>query len=584
MKDGEPIEGDQQGRAQLPKKQLEPMGLGEGGGTGNHGRGNDIPVVAKRHLGGHLIVETLEALGVDVVFGIPGAHVLALWDGLRTSRIQTISLRTELSNGFAADGYARVSGRPGVLAVSTGPGALNTLTAQMEAASAHVPLLTIASQIPRALIGRGRGYLHALRDQRACFEPVVKWTATVQSAESLPEILSEAWGRAKAPPSGPVFVEVPVDILEERTTVQAEVAIAGDELLSPRLPPQRLLERAVKVLESAQRPVIWAGGGVLRSGAWSELAQVAELVRAPVATTYMGKGAFPAEHPLSAGSSCNDAPLRELLRDADVVLCVGTELGAETTGQYSLSFAGQVIHIDAAPERIGASYQALGLVGDAKAILVELAGRLSPNPPDGRAEAAVEEVRERIESGLASQGLELEVGILETIRNVLPPRAVQAWDMTIMGYWAAEYLPVSSPRRFLYALGSGTLGYAWPAALGASVALGDSPTLAVVGDGGAQYGLQELAAARQYSLRATLLLINDGCYGILREYQEETYGQSYGMDLWQPDFRSLSGSFAVPARRSTPERLHEDLAWAIKTEGPAVVVLDVSPKPALSTK
>ncbi|MDQ3866060.1 MAG: thiamine pyrophosphate-dependent enzyme, partial [Actinomycetota bacterium] len=168
-----------------------------------------------------------------------------------------------------------------------------------------------------------------------------------------------------------------------------------------------------------------------------------------------------------------------------------------------------------------------------------------------------------------------ERGLLDAIRRALPRDAVHAWDMTILAYWAAAHFPALTPRRFLYPLGSGTLGYAWPAALGASSALATNPALAVVGDGGFLYNIAELASGRQHQLSAKLLLVDDGGYGILREYQRETYGETHAVDLVQPDFVALASAFGVPARATDPERLEDDLAWALAVEGPAVLVLRV---------
>jgi acetolactate synthase-1/2/3 large subunit len=287
----------------------------------------------------------------------------------------------------------------------------------------------------------------------------------------------------------------------------------------------------------------------------------------------MGKGAFPADHPLAAGSACDDAAYQELLAGADVVLCVGTELGAETTGQYKLRFSGRLVQIDAAPERIGATYPALALVGDAADVLKALVPLVAEREADGRAEERVQAMRERIAAGLDAQGRELERGILDHIAAAAGPEAVISWDMTIMGYWAAAHLPVISPRTFLYPLGSGTLGYAWPAAMGAQAALPGSRTLAVVGDGGIHYGLTELASARQHGLAAKLLIVDDGGYGILREYQRDAFGETHSVDLVQPDFEALTQAFGVPVKTTESPGLREALDWAFATEGPAVVLL-----------
>jgi acetolactate synthase-1/2/3 large subunit len=522
----------------------------------------------KTRIGGHVVIESLEALGAEVAFGLPGVHALAMWDGLRTSGVRFAGFRTELCAGFAADGYARASGRPAPLLLSTGPGALISLASLMEAASSHVPVVAIASQIPRELIGRGRGYLHELPDQPASFAPVVKWSSRAESAAEIPGLLAEAWRRARTPPSGPVFLEIPVDILTGPTDVEPVKGLDGAPAVLT-LPGDDDLNEAARALGSAESPVIWAGGGVLRSGAWDELAALAERLGSPVATTYMGKGAFPEDHPLAAGSACDEGAYQELVGSADVLLCVGTQLGAETTGQYALEPRGRLIHIDASPERVGATYPALGLVGDAKAVLAALLERVPERAGDGAERVAA--LRGRIERGLDEQGHEVERGLLATVRDAVPRDAVTAWDMTILAYWAAAHFPAYAPRRFLYPLGSGTLGYAWPAALGAALALPETPALAVVGDGGFLYGIQELASARQHGLPITLLVVDDGGYGILREYQRDSFGETYAVDLAQPDFAALARAFGVPAETVRPEEAAAALGRALGQEGPAVV-------------
>jgi len=528
----------------------------------------------KTRIGGHVVIECLEALGADVAFGLPGIHALPMWDGLRSSRLRTLNFRTELNAGFAADGYARVSGRAAPLLLSTGPGALNALTAIMEAASSHVPIVAIASQIPSDMIGKRRGYLHELHDQQASFKPIVKWSARTERVEQLPELIAEAWRQALTPPSGPTYVEVPVDVL------LAEAGMPRVDALDAQPPPTATapagpLAEAARLISAAERPVIWAGGGVLRSGGWEPLVQLAERIDAPVATTYMGKGAIAEDHPLSVGSAPDDRAFQELLANADVVLCVGTELGAETTAQYVLQFRGRLIQIDADARRIGATYPALGLVGDAavtlRALLERVSAREEGNTGTGARRAR--EVSERIDRGLDAQPRNLERGLLAAIRSVLPHDAVHAWDMTILGYWAAAHFEALAPRRFLYPLGSGTLGYAWPAALGARAALPQTPALAVVGDGGFLYGAVELLSARQHRLDAKLLLIDDGGYGILREYQRDAYRGTHAVDLVQPDFLALCAACGVPNRLTTPHRLPTDLAWALTVDGPAAIVL-----------
>ncbi len=411
--------------------------------------------------GGELLAESLSALGADVVFGLPGVHALPAWEGLRRRGLRSVVLRTELSAGFAADGYARTTGRAAPLLLSTGPGALNSLTALMEAASSHVPVVAVVSQIPSHLVGRRRGYLHELPDQLASFAPLVKWTASAPSLESLPSLMAAAWSRALTPPSGPVVVEVPVDLLSSETTVPEVTELDGAPARPP-VPDRAALAEAIVLLSESERPVLWAGGGVLRSGAWAELRELAERLGSPVATTYMGKGSFPPDHRLAAGCCCDEAAFRELLEDADVLVCIGTELGAETTQQYAFEPRGRIVQIDAAPERLGASYPVLGLAGDAREVLRSLNDALAEKPrtprPDG--DEAVAGLRRRVAAGLAAQGRSLETALLSSIGDVLPDSAVQAWDMTILGYWAAAHH--RAPRRGGSSIPSGRARSATP--------------------------------------------------------------------------------------------------------------------------
>jgi acetolactate synthase I/II/III large subunit len=335
-------------------------------------------------------------------------------------------------------------------------------------------------------------------------------------------------------------------------------------------PDEDALSEAVRLLAAAQAPVVWAGGGVLRAGAWEELRLVAERLGAPVATTYMGKGAFPEDDPLSLGTAMDEPAFQELVGAADVLLAIGTELGAETTGQYALQLAGSLIHVDADPKRIGATYASHGVVGDAKIVLAALAERL-PGAPRADGAARAETVRDRVQENLDGQGRATERGLLQTVREALPRDAISAWDMTILAYWAAAHFPVYEPRTFLYPLGSGTLGYAWPAALGASLAAPGRKVLGVVGDGGFNYGIAELAAAGQYDLDAKLLLVDDGGYGILREYQRGQFSETTSVDLVEPDFRALVEAYGLPVVSVPPEELGDGLAAAFAEDGPAVV-------------
>lgn len=524
---------------------------------------------AATRIGGHVVAETLRALGAEVVFGLPGVHALPIWEGLSASGLRVVGFRQELNAGFAADGFARVTGQPAPVVVSTGPGAFMTLAPLTEALTAFVPVVVVASQIDSDAIGRGRGDLHETPDQTASFAPLVKWTGRARTTDEITPVLAEAWRRAATPPQGPTYVEVPFDVLHasapDNSPEPADIAET-----TPLLEPDAAdLDRAAALLAGSERPLLVAGGGSVRSGANLELVELAERLDAPVATTYTGKGAFPERHRLALGSAWDDSPFEDLVAEADVVLVVGSWLGYEFRGKLR-RFSGTLIQIDAEPARIGINHPALGLVGDAKATLRALLDRIQARPAhDGEVRAAA--VRERVQQAQAGA---LEIELLETIEYALPAGGVATWDSTILAYAACWYLRVAEPRRFLYPAGSSTLGYALPAAFGAAVALPGTPVLAVVGDGGFQYGIAELATAKQHGLDVALLVIDDRGYGILRQYQDDAGFAHRGVDLEHPDFVALCEAFGVPARRSTPETLADDLRWALEQPGPATVVLE----------
>jgi acetolactate synthase-1/2/3 large subunit len=535
--------------------------------------GSTVRGRAGTRIGGHLLAESLRALGAELVFGLPGVHTLPMWEGLRATGLPVLGFRQELNAGFAADGYARVTGRPAALLVSTGPGALMTLPAVMEASTAFVPVVVVSSQIESAAIGKGRGELHELPDQAASFAPLVKWTARPSQPAEIPSVLAEAWRRAAAPPPGPVYVEIPYDVLLAPAPGETG-ELEGTPPPSP-LPPAADLDRAAAILAGAERPLLVAGGGAVRSGAARELLELAARLDAPVATTYTGKGAVPERHPLALGSAWDDAAHRELVATADAVLVVGSWLGYELADSFG-AFQGTLVHVDAAPERIGRRVPALALVGDARGVLQALLARIGAS---GRSEAAlrVAAVRERVERGLREQPDRLALDVLEVVEQAIAGGATAAWDSTILAYAACWYLRADEPRSFLYPAGSSTLGYALPAALGAAAALPGTPTLAVVGDGGFQYALSELATAREHGLGVAVLVLDDGGYGILREYQQARGFAPAGVDLERPDLVQLGAAFGLPARRSSPAQLADDLAWALGREGPALVALPARP-------
>ncbi|MGC0403162.1 acetolactate synthase-1/2/3 large subunit [Streptomyces sp. SAI-126] len=521
--------------------------------------------------GGDLVVETLAALGATTVFGLPGQHALGMFDALRRSDLRYIGLRVENNAGFAADAYGRITGEAAPLLLSTGPGALTSLAALQEAAAASAPVLAISSQIPTAGLGGGRhGYLHELPDQSASFRGVVKSVHTVRTQSQIPSAIEAAWKSALTAPHGPVWVEIPQDVLLSPTLIPV---VTGGDAFPEELPPRpELTAVAADLLSRAARPAIIAGGGVVRSDASGKLRQLAETLQAPVVTTPGGKGAFPWTHPLSLQSWIEDRHTTDFLEDADVLLVVGSGLGELSSNYHTFKPRGRVIQIEADLGKLESNHPALGIHADARLALQALLETVTPRE-DEKAPERVREVLTRVADRIASQELTLEQELLASIRRALPAASPSFWDMTILAYWAWSAFDAKGPNLLHSAQGAGGLGYGFPAALGAAVADPTRPVLAVSGDGGALYSIAELATARQYDLNVTWLIVDDGGYGILREYMTDAFGQATATELSRPDYVALAESFGVPGIRTTPGTLSDDLAKALGTPGPSVVVL-----------
>ncbi|MGW3961254.1 thiamine pyrophosphate-binding protein [Amycolatopsis sp. NPDC005003] len=529
-------------------------------------------------IGGDVVVETLRALGADTVFGLPGQHALGLFEALRRAGdLRVISGRVENNLAFAADGHARArlaadpDGPVPVtpLIVSTGPGALLTLASLQESRAASVPVLGISSQVPVAGLGGGRhGYLHELPDQQASFRDVVKSVHVVRRASQIPSALRDAWTSAATAPYGPVWVEIPQDVLLGPAGLPPITSVSATA--PPLEPLPELVTEAARLLGAAADPVILAGGGALRSGAHAELLALAEALRAPVISTFGGKGVFPWDHELSGRSWLEDWHTTEFLANADVLLVLGSGLGELSSNYRAFAPRGRVIQVEADLGKLESNYPGLGIHADVRHTLQALLEWVPMRASDGRAEKAVAGLLARVESRLDGQDLAVERKLIDDVRAALPEGTQTFWDMTIAAYWAwSAWNPQGAPIHT--AQGAGGLGYGLPGALGGAVTGG--PTLAVSGDGGAMYGVAELATAVQHGLDVTWLIIDDGGYGVLREYLTDAFGRTTATELARPDFAALASSFGIPARLSSLDTVGADLAEALRTPGPSVVVL-----------
>ncbi|MER5553558.1 thiamine pyrophosphate-binding protein [Streptomyces sp. NPDC002793] len=523
--------------------------------------------------GGDLVVETLQGLGATAVFGLPGRHPLGMSDALSRSSLSYVGLRVENNAGFAADAYGRITGEVATLLLSAGPGALTSLAALQEAAAASAPVLAVSSQVPTAGLGGGRhGHLHELRDQQASFRDIVKSVHTVRTASQIPSAIAAAWESALTAPHGPVWVEIPQDVLLAETVLPVVSALdATPRELYPR--PELTLV-AADLLSKAERPAIIAGGGVVRSDASGKLRALAEKLDAPVVTTFGGKGAFPWQHPLSLRSWLEDRHTTEFLESADVLLVVGSGLGELSSNHHTFAPRGRVIQIEADAGKLESNHPALGIHSDAREALADLLDAVEPREDDTAAER-VRALLDQVHARIAAQDLTPEQRVLASVREALPDTSPSFWDMTPLAYWAWSAFDARHPNTMHSAQGAGGLGYGFPAAIGAAAADPTKPVLAVSGDDGAMYSIAELATVRQYGLPVTWLIVDDGGHGIRSTHLTGAFGEATAPGHCRPDFVALAESFGVPAVRTTPESLATDLGKALAAPGPSVVVLPV---------
>jgi acetolactate synthase-1/2/3 large subunit len=523
--------------------------------------------------GAAALVATLERAGVEVVFGLPGVHNLAAWEALRTASVRLVGVRHEQAAAYAADGYARVTGRPGVALVTTGPGAANTLGAVGEAWASRSPVVVIATDIPTGLRRPGvhRGALHEVPDQAALFGPVTKEALRVERAEDVAPVVARALAVAAAPPSRPVYVEVPTDLLGAEVAAPPEPAAPA-----PRgeRPPPEDLERAEELLAGAQRPLVWAGGGAVSAS--DAVAALAERLGAPIFTTYSARGVA-GDHPLAVGLPPHLPRTGALWDQADAVVAVGSDLDGMSTQNWLHPQPPVLVAINVDPADAAKNYDPDVVIEGDAGLAADLAARLDgPRDPwvdlDGLRRSALEALR---------RDFPAELRFLETV----PEDAVVFADMCIPGYWLAGFRRVRAPRRLAYPMGWGTLGFAFPAALGAAAARTDGPVLSVSGDGGFLFAPGELATLAQERLALTAVIVDDGGYGMLRYDQDAAGRERHGVDLHTPDFVALAGAFGVRAERvdGLDDAFAAALARQLADPAPSVLVARAALQPPPTT-
>ena len=519
--------------------------------------------------GADLLVESLLAHGLRVVFGLPGVQLDPAFDALarRAGEIRVVHTRDEQATSFMADGYARTSGRPGCCLVVPGPGVLNAMAGLSTAYACSSPVLCVAGQVPSGQIDSGRGLLHELPRQLELLRSVAKWAGRAMRPEEVPALVAQAVRHMVTGRPRPAAIELPPDVLD--AAVPAGAPLPAPPPVEPPALDGGALEEMAALLRAAERPLIVAGGGVVRAGAWDQLREVAERRRAPVVVTANGKGALSSRHPLAFG----DVDMPRLVEAADVVLAVGTRFSTIGAARWRLRPDQRLLRIDADPDEVTRDvWPAVGVAADARAALELLADLVPPGAATGW--RGLDEVRRR---GLEDvESLQPQAAFGAAIRRALPDDAVVVNGMTQVGYWGRLAFPVYEPRTFLTAGYQGTLGFELPTGLGAQVALPGGRVVVLVGDGGFLYSVGELATAVQHRIPAIVVLFNDGAYGNVRRLQRQRYGRLIASELHNPDFPRLADSFGVHALRALgPDGLAGALTTALDLDGPVLIEVPV---------
>jgi len=525
--------------------------------------------------GGEALVQSLIRHGVKVIFGLPGVQIMDTMDALfKQTDIRFITTRNEQATTYMADGYARASGNPGVALVVPGPGIMNASAGLGTAFAASSPVLLIAGQINTEFIGKSRGVLHEVEDQLSIVRSVTKWDANINDPQEIPNAIHEAFTHLQTGRPRPVAIDIPPETMAEIANI--ELREPGN--YAPLAVDQDAVAEAAQVLTSAKNPVIWAGGGVISSEATDALEEVANHLQAPVLTTPEGKGAVSARHPMFLGTARGAMDqLTDVLKDSDVILAVGTRFATANPEDGQ-----KVVQIDIDESEIGRNHQnTIGVVGDARTALEELHKKLqSLGAPKEKREDEIATRRQEREDILRQT--EPQASIVKSIREVMPEDGITVEDMTQIGYFSHVYYPVYQPRTYLTSSYFGTLGYAFSTALGVKVAKPDTAVVAICGDGGFMFQVQELATAVQHNINLVTLVFNDGAYGnVLRDQHTRFEKRAIGSELQNPDFAKLAESFGADGMKlKGPSEVGPALNEALSNNKPTLIEVPVKMMPA----
>ena len=536
-----------------------------------------------RMTGAQALIKSLEKEGVEVIFGFPGGVVLPIYDVLFDSKIKHILTRHEQGAAHAADGYARATGKVGVCLATSGPGACNLVTGIATAGMDSVPMVAITGQVATHVIGTD-AFQEA--DTTGITLPVAKHNYLVKDAVEIPGVVQEAFLLASTGRNGVVVIDVPVDVSrgeidfkypEKRTSLPGYKPTTKGHA--------RQIKEAARLILAGKRPVIYAGGGVISSGASEELRKLARLLDFPVTTTLLGKGAFPETHRLSLGmlGMHGTSYANYVMMETDLIVAVGARFDDRITGRLDTFAAhAKVIHIDIDPAEIGKNVKVdVPIVGDAKSVLGELLAALKPRVEAG-AGSSLKQWLQQVEQWKKEYSLSIPKGglrpqfVVDQIYRVTKGNALIVTDVGQHQMWAAQFYKSTKPRHFISSGGLGTMGFGLPAAIGAKIGCPDATVIDIAGDGSIQMNSQELATAVLNKVPIIIAIINNGYLGMIRQWQELFYDKRYSHSSLRrgesPDFVKLAEAYGAIGQRVTkPSEVEPALVKALKARKPVMI-------------
>jgi len=519
--------------------------------------------------GGEAIVSGLVAHGIDTVFGLPGAQVYGLFDAFHQAQLKVIGARHEQACGYMAYGYARSSGKPGVFSVVPGPGVLNAGAAMLTAFGSNEPVLCLTGQVPTQFLGKGRGHLHEMPDQLATLRTFVKWADRIEYPDVAPTLVARAFQEMMSGRRGPVALEMPWDIFTARAEVGAAKVF---ETFPAPLPDADHVKDAAMLIAASKRPMIFVGSGAI--DAREAVLELAETIDAPVVAFRSGRGIVSNAHELGLTM----AAAYRLWPETDMMIGIGTRLELPTMTRWPYQPDGlKSVRIDIDPVEMRRYPPNVAIIADAKAgtrALAAAVGKAGYRKTAGRRSA----IREASAAALKEiQKVQPQMAYLNILREVLPANAIVTDELSQVGFASWYGFPVYEPRTFITSGYQGTLGSGFPTALGAKVANPNRPVVAITGDGGFMFGVQELSTAVQFNVGVVTLVFNNNSYGNVRRDQRTRFdGRVVAADLVNPDFVKLAESFGVAASRvSSPDHFRPALEKALVHDGPYLIAIEI---------